>query len=105
MLPAMPEIAIEPLESAVRQRAYDLVVFDLDGTLSDPLQGIGRSINYALSHFGYEELDISQLGQYIGPPIDTSFEALTGSTQKSVIEALVTRYRERYSDLGFSENV
>ncbi|MGI0014975.1 MAG: hypothetical protein ACREBU_16265, partial [Nitrososphaera sp.] len=31
-----------------------LVLFDLDGTLSDPLVGIGRSINYALSHFGYE---------------------------------------------------
>ena len=37
-------------------RRYDLILFDLDGTLSDPLVGIGRSINYALASFGHAEL-------------------------------------------------
>jgi phosphoglycolate phosphatase len=31
---------------------HDLLLFDLDGTLSDPLEGIGRSINFSLIHFG-----------------------------------------------------
>ncbi len=37
---------------------HDLILFDLDGTLSDPLVGIGRSINHALAHFGYTTLEL-----------------------------------------------
>ncbi len=84
---------------------YDLIVFDLDGTLSDPIQGIGRSLNYALNHYGYEERELSELAQYIGPPLNEALEALINSNQRSVINALVTKYRERYSEVGFSENV
>jgi phosphoglycolate phosphatase len=84
---------------------YDLIVFDLDGTLSDPIEGISRSMNYALGHYGYEERGLAEVAQYIGPPLDQAFEALINSTQESVISALVTKYRERYSQVGFSENV
>ena len=38
--------------------SHDFILFDLDGTLSDPLQGIGRSLNYALAHFGYPEREL-----------------------------------------------
>ena len=79
------------------------LIFDLDGTLSDPLEGIGRSINYALTHFGYEPQEISEIGKYIGPPIDETFRAITGNSSK--INELVTKYRERYADVGYSENV
>jgi phosphoglycolate phosphatase len=84
---------------------YDLIVFDLDGTLSDPMQDVSRSINYALKHYGYEERESSELAQYIGPPLDQTFHALTNSSQENVIRELVTKYRERYSEVGFSENI
>jgi len=56
----------------------DLVLFDLDGTISDPLVGIGRSINHALSHFGHAPLELSQLAVHIGPPLDEAFKTITG---------------------------
>jgi phosphoglycolate phosphatase len=84
---------------------HDLVLFDLDGTLSDPLLGIGRSINYALSTLGYASLELSELANYVGPPLDETFRTLTGTTSPGELNALVARYRERYADIGYSENV
>jgi len=54
------------------------LLFDLDGTISDPIDGIARSLNYALSFFGHEEIPIFDIAQYIGPPLDESFKAITG---------------------------
>jgi phosphoglycolate phosphatase len=85
--------------------AHDLILFDLDGTLSDPLVGIGRSINYALEYFGFAPLDLVRLAPYVGPPIDETFTVLTGVSSDADIRALVAKYRERYSDVGYSENV
>jgi phosphoglycolate phosphatase len=68
---------------------HDVILFDLDGTLSDPLVGIGRSINYALSHFGYSELPLNELTVHIGPPLDQAFRALTGSTSSSEMDRFV----------------
>lgn len=85
--------------------AHDLVLFDLDGTISDPLVGIGRSINYALSHFGYEPLELKDLSPYIGPQIDEAFKSITGVTEAHHVNSLVAKYRERYGDVGYSENV
>lgn len=83
----------------------DLLLFDLDGTLSDPLQGIGRSINYALEHFGFAPLTMTELAAYVGPPLDQTFRTLTGASVESDVLALVAKYRERYADVGYSENV
>ena len=83
---------------------HDLVLFDLDGTLSDPLVGFTRSMNYALSHFGHEPLELSACSAYIGPPIDKSFEVITGVTSPGKIKELIAKYRERYADIGFAEN-
>lgn len=80
------------------------LVFDLDGTLSDPLVGIHRSINHALEHFGHAPVPASDISRYIGPPIDLSFKAITGISGAQEISALVSKYRERYSEIGFSEN-
>jgi len=77
----------------------------LDGTISDPLEGIGRSINYALSHFGYAELDVKALAIYVGPPIDQTFAHITGIQSPTEIAAFVAKYRERYGDVGYSENL
>jgi len=84
---------------------YDLLLFDLDGTISDPLLGIARSINYAMEHFGYTPLELSECSAYIGPPLDQTFAAITGSVSPAHIAELVSKYRERYGDVGYSENV
>ena len=83
---------------------HDLWLFDLDGTLSDPILGIGRSINYALARYGYAELAPDQISQYVGPPLDISFRAITGTSSDAHVEELVLAYRDRYGDVGFAEN-
>jgi len=84
---------------------HDVVLFDLDGTLSDPLVGIGRSINYALSHFGYQELPLSQMAAHVGPPLDQAFSSITGVSSSTALEGFVAKYRERYGEIGYSENI
>lgn len=81
------------------------LVFDLDGTISDPAVGIGRSINYALQFYGYPAIAEEQVSSLIGPPLDQAFESITGNTSPTDLAALVAKYRERYSEVGYSENV
>ena len=88
--------------SAGRQNA---LVFDLDGTLSDPAVGIGRSINHALLCCGFEPISESAVSTYIGPPLDVAFRAITGTESPEIVQRLVHKYRERYADVGFAENV
>lgn len=83
---------------------FELVLFDLDGTLSDPLEGIGRSINHALAHFGYPERTLDELAWCIGPPLADSFPILTGRPDPTHTEALILKYRERYGSIGYAEN-
>jgi phosphoglycolate phosphatase len=80
------------------------LLFDLDGTISDPLDGIARSFNYALSFYGYNDIPVSDVAKYVGPPLDESFKAVTGINDSTEIDAIISKYRERYSDVGFSEN-
>ena len=85
--------------------AHDLVLFDLDGTLTDPMEGFVRSMNFALTHFGYEPVETQDLAAYVGPPIDEAFRTITGKDTAPEINALIAKYRERYNEVGFSENV
>ena len=98
-------VLVSAVALVLMQYPYDLVLFDLDGTLSDPLVGIGRSINYALSHFGYAPLELDRLASHIGPPLDDTLKAITGVQSQGELNALVAKYRERYADVGYSENV
>ncbi len=81
------------------------LVFDLDGTISDPSLGIRRSVNYALQAFDYPEVPRDVVADLIGPPIDQIFARLTGTESNSEIHGLVAKFRERYSDIGYAENV
>ncbi|NLD37784.1 MAG: HAD-IA family hydrolase [Desulfatiglans sp.] len=81
------------------------VIFDLDGTLSDSAEGIIRSINYALPKLGYDEQKREDLLQYIGPPLNITFERLTGIKDKEFLLKAVNIFRERYFTTGFKENV
>jgi phosphoglycolate phosphatase len=85
-------------------RAVDKILFDLDGTISNPLLGITNSFNYALQAHGFEPVSSSQMAQYIGPQIDGIFRIVTGISNDAEILRLVQKYRERYSDIGYSEN-
>jgi phosphoglycolate phosphatase len=85
--------------------AFDLVLFDLDGTLTDPLEGIGRSINHALVHFGYAERPLGELAWCIGPPLVDSFPILSGNPDPAHTHELILKYRERYSVTGYAENI
>lgn len=81
------------------------LVFDLDGTISDPSLGIWRSINYALQAFDHPEVQGDAVADLIGPPIDETFARLAGTESNAEIRALVAKFRERYSDVGYAENV
>ena len=81
------------------------LVLDLDGTISDPAVGILRSLNFALAHFGYPTIADGEVGRYIGPPIDASIRSIIGPSPPGRVEQLVTKYRERYAEIGYSENV
>lgn len=84
-------------------RPYDLVCFDLDGTLSDPTVGITRSVAFALARFGIVE-PVARLVPFIGPPLHGSFVARYGLTPARAWEA-VGGYREYFARQGMYENV
>ena len=83
---------------------HDLLLFDLDGTLTDPLVGITRCINFALEARGHEQRTSQDIARFIGPPIDEAFRVLAETNDVSEIDVLVSRYRERYADIGYAEN-
>jgi len=80
------------------------LIFDLDGTLSDPRDGIVRSINHALTANGHPSRPEHDLERYIGPPLDQAFVELTGIAESAHVHALVAAFRERYGDVGYAEN-
>ena len=82
---------------------YQYLLFDLDGTLTNPKEGITRSVQHALRHFGIEVADPDTLTPYIGPPLIPSFIEFHGLTQEQTLEALQV-YRQRFSTVGLFEN-
>lgn len=78
--------------------------FDLDGTLSDPSDGITRCIQYALERLGRPYPPKAELVQFIGPPLRWTFPRLLGSEDKDLIDRAVAFYRERFGDVGLFEN-
>ena len=57
---------------------YQYCLFDLDGTLTDPREGITKCVQYALHHYGIEEPDLTKLEAFIGPPLADSFMQFYG---------------------------
>lgn len=82
---------------------YDLVLFDLDGTLTDSQEGIINCIYHALDGLGIEAPDISVLKKFLGPPLSVSFRETIGLDDDTADKA-VKLYRERYSTVGLFEN-
>jgi len=82
---------------------WDVILFDLDGTITDPKEGITNSVAYALSNFGIHVEDPDTLTYFIGPPLHEGFQ-ICGLTEAQALEA-ITVYRQRYSTVGWAENV
>ncbi len=78
------------------------ILFDLDGTLTDPKVGITTAVSKALAHFGIRE-EPDNLTAFIGPPLLDSFEELYGFTPEQA-ELAVIKYREYFSVYGWAEN-
>ena len=82
---------------------YKYLLFDLDGTLTNPGLGITNSVMYALKKFDINVEDRTELYKFIGPPLRDSFETFYGfSSEKS--ELAVQYYREYYKEQGLYEN-
>ncbi|MBQ8830038.1 MAG: HAD family hydrolase [Oscillospiraceae bacterium] len=81
---------------------YDVVLFDLDGTITDPGEGITNSVAYALQKFGIEVADRKELYSFIGPPLYESFEKFFGFSHEDALKA-VDIYREYYRPKGVFE--
>lgn len=82
----------------------DAILFDLDGTLTDPVEGITRSIQHALERLGAQNRTRADLAAYIGPPLRGTFGLLLETEDPLVIEQAMTLYRERFAVLGLFEN-
>jgi phosphoglycolate phosphatase len=80
------------------------LLFDLDGTLTDPKIGISRCIQHAMEALGYEPPDPDTLEWCIGPPLHHSFGRLLDSTDKDLLEQAVMLYRQRFAEVGLFEN-
>lgn len=80
------------------------LLFDLDGTLTDPMVGITRSVQHALRYFGIEEPDLKKLCPFIGPPLRDSFMVYYGFSKSKATEA-IDKYREYFSETGLYENM
>ena len=80
------------------------LVLDLDGTISDPSLGVTRCFNHALQYHGFPSVPCSAIEREIGPPLDETFIKLAPGINSSGVGELISTYRERYSDIGSSEN-
>lgn len=82
---------------------YQYILFDLDGTLTDPKIGITTCVQYALHKMGIEEPDPDRLEPFIGPPLIDSFREFYAMNEEEAVRA-VEYYRERFSTVGLFEN-
>lgn len=82
---------------------YEHILFDLDGTLTDPKLGITTCVQYALHRMGIEESDFDRLEPFIGPPLLESFCEFYGFDDRQGQQA-IGYYRERFGEKGIFEN-
>ncbi len=82
---------------------FSLLLFDLDGTITDSQRGITRSVQYALQQLGIPAPDPAAFRPFIGPPLFDSFRKLPGFDDARAIQA-IHLYREYYTATGIFEN-
>ena len=85
------------------QKKYNTILFDLDGTITDPKEGITKSVQYSLRKFGIEIDNPDDLEKFIGPPLKQSFIDFFSFTGEEALAA-VEYYREYFKTDGIFEN-
>lgn len=83
------------------------ILFDLDGTISDPKEGITKCIAFALEKLGRRAPPVEELAAFIGPPLRQTFKTLMDDPAPEIIEQAMVFYRQRYSveGRGLVENI
>ena len=81
---------------------YSHILFDLDGTITEPFEGITKSVKYALEKFGITVDNLNDLRSFIGPPLFESFRNFYGMSTEDSVKA-VEYYREYYIPKGIYE--
>lgn len=81
---------------------YEVIIFDLDGTLSNSEEGITKSVQYSLKKMGIEEDCLDNLKHFIGPPLKDEFQEKYNFSDEEAMRA-VELYRERYIPIGIYE--
>lgn len=82
---------------------YTNILFDLDGTITDPSEGITRCYAYALEKMGEPLPDVTELHRFIGPPLRLGFAHVISNPTSERVEEAVRLYRERFTDTGIYE--
>jgi phosphoglycolate phosphatase len=82
----------------------DVLLFDLDGTLTDPKPGIVESIRFALDQLAIACPGDAVLAGFIGPPLRETFALLLGTAEADAIEEAMALYRQRFAETGLYEN-
>lgn len=85
-------------------KKYDVILFDLDGTLTNPEHGLIESYYYGLSKMGVKNLDKAELKRFIGPPLFDEWQIVYGFTPEESHRA-VNLFREYFSVFGWWDNV
>ncbi|MGE3275136.1 MAG: HAD hydrolase-like protein [Vicinamibacterales bacterium] len=81
-----------------------LLLFDLDGTLTNSSTGIIRSVNHAFERLGHPEVSDADIRSLIGAPLAQIFQRVLGPLDGETIDRGVAAYRERFFEVGFREN-
>ncbi len=96
--------AVLRLINGKNMRDIKHILLDLDGTLTDPKEGITKSVQYALEQLDVEPPPMDDLEWTIGPPLTVAFEKLLGTKDKQKIQQAIDFYRERYVERCAIEN-
>ncbi|MDT4898082.1 MAG: phosphoglycolate phosphatase [Acidobacteriota bacterium] len=80
------------------------ILFDLDGTLTDPLEGMTKCFHYAFERLSVPCPTEAELQLHIGPPLRSTFSQILKTTDEAMVERAVGFYRERFSTEGMFEN-
>lgn len=80
------------------------LLFDLDGTLTEPARGIILCFQHALQKLGRASPDNETLKRYIGPPLRGTFAELLATQDAALVEVAIGHFRERFSEAGMFEN-
>ena len=86
------------------KRATKALLFDLDGTLTDPKPGIAACIRHAMKGLGHQAPHVDDLHWCIGPPLKGAFAKLLNTTDATVIDRAMALYRVRFGTIGLFEN-